>query len=422
MNSIHRVKRISIHQMKYYINEQVLVRGWVHSIRQQKTVHFITLRDGYAMGQLVVIKPRLLAKTLDLPSQSAIEAYGIVVENSQAAGGYEIQLEALKIHSQAQELPIEISKKEVQVHQDTFLDHAALMLRRPEHRFVHRVAALIRSLFRQFMEAEGCVEINSPKLSSASVEGGADVFTLDYFGSQASLVQSPQLYKQIMVGVFERVYEIGPVFRAEQHNTSRHLNEYISMDAEFGFIESTDELMEIVSRLLQFLIKRSYELIDEWPEKFSIEWPQIPQKIPVMSYDEALRVSGAEDELNPQSEKKLGEWALGEFHSDAVFIYGYPLKKRPFYTAENSDKEGVSLSFDLLFRGQEIVTGGMRKHSYEEYKDQPVPQGYKEAFQAGMPSHGGFGLGLERLVQSLFGFSNIRQAALFPRDGRRLSP
>jgi nondiscriminating aspartyl-tRNA synthetase len=431
------MKRIQIMGMEYQIGERAILSGWLHRISIQKNISFATLRDGHSTAQAVCVDPRVRRRLGDIPQGSAVELLGTVVENGQITKGCEFLVEAIRYEGSGTcDAFIDISKKALNLHQDLALDHASVVLRRPEIRFRHRLAAESVKLFRSFLDAEGFTEIHTPKLNAGTMEGGSDLFALDYFGRPAFLAQSPQLHKQIMVGIFEKVYETGPVFRAEPHATVRHLNEYTSLDAELGFIRDHRDVMELVNRLIAFMAKRLYELVLDWEERYPLPWPQAPERFPRVPFEEALviaRKAGAktgETDLSPAAELAIGEWALAEHYSDFVFIEGYPMEKRPFYTHPDPDRPESSRSFDLLFRGQELITGGQRLHTKPAYleamKSRDIDaegfEGYLEAFDAGMPPHGGFAIGLERWIQSLMQLPNIRMASLFPRDGKRLTP
>jgi len=423
--------------MENHITERVIVPCWMQGIRRQKSIAFISLRDGWSMGQAVVESDDLLNRLDSLAPGHAVELLGTIVASEQSVYGHELLVEAIRFegdHERSSD--IDLAKKELH-HSPSFeLDHAVTLLRRPERRFVLRLSSLLTSLFRQYLDKEGFTEIHTPKLNRGSMEGGSSLFSLDYFGERAFLAQSPQLHKQIMVGVFQKVYETGPVFRAEKHATSRHLNEYTSLDVEMGFIESHRELMQYLTRLLRFMINRAYEIQQDWPERMPVPWTMVPENIPVLDFEEAKRlcleaeiVPGVKD-LSPAEEQYLSDWAQREKHSDFLFVEGYPMAARPFYTLPDEDQSQRSQSFDLLFRGQELVTGGRRLHRVSDYEKVLADKGlnredfsaYLEAFEAGMPPHGGFAIGLERLVQSLMGLENIRQATAFPRDGKRLAP
>jgi nondiscriminating aspartyl-tRNA synthetase len=320
----------------------------------------------------------------------------------------------------------------------TILDHAPVALRHPAERAKLELAAASIAGFRAALDELGFVEIQTPKLVGTATEGGANVFAVDYFGRPAYLAQSPQLYKQILVGVFERVFTTGPAFRAEPHDTGRHLAEYVSLDAELGFVEDHRDVMrvgrEAVAGMVEAVRSRGAAAVD----LLGAEVPNVPAEIPWIDFVEAQeaieRATGepvvGEPDFAPAHERWLGEWARAEHGSDFLFVVGYPMEKRPFYTHPDPDRPAFSRGFDLLFRGLEIVTGGQRLHRYDDYLSalaerglNPEPfAGYLEAFRHGMPPHGGFALGLERWVARLVGAANIRETTLFPRDRTRLVP
>jgi nondiscriminating aspartyl-tRNA synthetase len=270
------------------------------------------------------------------------------------------------------------------------------------------------------MDALGGTEIFTPKLVAAASESGANLFGVDYFGRTAYLAQSPQFYKQLMVGVFERVYEVGPVFRAEPHHTGRHLAQYTSLDVEVGFISDHRDVMAVAREVVAGMVEAAGRAT-------------VDGEIPAVHFADALRIAGAPDDepdLAPAHERAVGEWASREYGSDFVFVTGYPLAKRPFYTHPDPDRPEYSNSFDLLFRGMELITGGQRLHRYEDYVEALGERGlplepyrsYVDAFRYGMPPHGGFAIGLERFVARLLRLGNVREAAAFPRDRTRLEP
>jgi nondiscriminating aspartyl-tRNA synthetase len=303
---------------------------------------------------------------------------------------------------------------------------------------VHRLAAASAAGYRHALQAREFVEIFTPKLVASATEGGANVFPVDYFGRPAFLAQSPQFYKQIMVGVYERVFEIGPVFRAEPHDTPRHLNEYVSLDFEMGFIQDHTTVMAVLTDVLGGMLEAVREEASEAVALLKLALPRVPSEIPAIHFSEAQRLIAAdtgedvegEPDLAPAHERWLGEWARRTHGADFLFVVGYPMAKRPFYTHPQPDRPAFSNSFDLLFRGLELVTGGQRLHRYEDYLAalatrglSPEPfTGYLEAFAHGMPPHGGCALGLERWVARLVDAPNVRETTLFPRDINRLSP
>jgi nondiscriminating aspartyl-tRNA synthetase len=313
------------------------------------------------------------------------------------------------------------------------LDHAPTVWRHRTRQALWRLAAASVHGFRRVLDGQGFTEIHTPKLVGGATESGADVFTVDYFGRSAYLAQSPQLYKQIMVGVFERVYETGPVFRAEPHDTSRHLAEYVSLDVELGFIDDHRDVLSVLREVLAGMLAEIRATAAEDVHLAGVQLPTVPETIPVVHFREALRLVGAdpdEPDVAPEHERLLGVWARQQHRSDFLAVEGYPARKRPFYTHPEPGDPTATNSFDLLFRGQELVTGGQRLHELRDYehvlgeRGEPLASytGYLEAFRHGMPPHGGFAIGLERWITQLAQLDNIRQATLFPRDRHRLEP
>jgi nondiscriminating aspartyl-tRNA synthetase len=318
------------------------------------------------------------------------------------------------------------------------LDHAVVSNRHVMRRAVLRLSAAIMKGFRTTLNDHGFTEIQTPKIVASATESGANVFKIDYFGRPAYLAQSPQFYKQIMVGVFERVYEVGPVFRAEPHDSTRHLNEYVSLDTEFGLIQDHFTVMAVLRDVIAGILATLQETCSAELGLLQVRMPVVLAEIPHIHFAEAqemiYRLSGlderAEPDLSPQGERVLGEWAQKEFASDFLFVTGYPMRKRPFYTHPNPEWPEYSNSFDLIFRGTELVTGGQRLHRYDDYlralehAHLPIEpfESYLEAFRYGMPPHGGFAIGLERLIMQLVGLPSVKLATTFPRDINRLAP
>ena len=333
----------------------------------------------------------------------------------------------------AQPPPVELWRPALDAGLPAILDHAAVTWRHPARRARWELAAASLRGFRAVLDESGFTEIQTPKLVSSATESGASVFDVDYFGRPAYLAQSPQFYKQAMVGVFERVYETGPVFRAEPHDTARHLAEYVSLDAELGFIGDHRDVLAVLRQALAGMTAAVRTQAQPAVDLLGIVIPEVPAQIPVIHFREALAIAGAppdEPDLAPAHERAIGRWAAREHGSDFVAVEGYPMRKRPFYTHPQPGDERWSNSFDLLFRGQELVTGGQRLHRYSDYlaairargEDPAAYAGYLEAFAHGMPPHGGFAIGLERWTGRLTQAENIREVTLFPRDLHRLAP
>lgn len=433
MNSIYTTQ---VHQ---YIGARVRLHGWLHNLRQMGGINFLVLRDGYGMVQAVSENDTDLAPLAHLSLESIIILEGTVVQTTQAHGGVELHQPHVQVVTPVNTaLPITMHKKQMKAGLPLLLDHAVVANRHPTRRAVFRLAAGAMSGFRSTLNDLGFTEIQTPKMVASATESGANVFKLDYFGRAAYLAQSPQFYKQIMVGVFERVYEVGPVFRAEPHDTSRHVNEYVSLDVEFGFIENHFTVMALLRDVLAGIFATLRRQYTAELSLLQANLPDVPAQIPHIHFAAAQELiwqrhgvdTRGEPDLSPQDERWLGEWAQETHGSDFLFVTGYPMRKRPFYTHPDPTDPTYSNSFDLLFRGTELVTGGQRLHLYADYLDAlaqaSLPEEpfatYLEAFQYGMPPHGGFAIGLERLLMQLLGLSNLRLATLFPRDIQRLAP
>ncbi|MEV6599314.1 aspartate--tRNA(Asn) ligase [Actinoplanes sp. NPDC051346] len=418
------MQRILSTELAAHEKRTVTIAGWVHRRRLLKSVAFLIVRDAAGLSQVVVTEPTLRAQLEDLPEETVVEVTATVTANAAAPGGVELTAPSVRRLSGAVAvpLPFDLHRPALSATMATQLDHAALALRHPSRAIALRAAAAATAGFRETLDRQRFIEIHTPKIVGAATESGANVFTLDYFGRPAYLAQSPQFYKQLMVGVFERVYEVGPVFRAEPHDTARHLAQYTSLDAELGFIADHRDVMAVLTTVIAGMTQTV-------AERTGLAVPEVPAEIPSVHFADALRLVGAppdEPDLAPAHERALGEWAAREHGSDFVFVTGYPMAKRPFYTHPQPTDPRWSNSFDLLFRGLELVTGGQRLHCYEDYLAvAPEPEklaGYLDGFRYGMPPHGGFAIGLERFVARLTGAANVREATAFPRDLHRVTP
>ncbi|WP_430789831.1 aspartate--tRNA(Asn) ligase [Actinoplanes sp. G11-F43] len=406
--------------------ETVTIAGWVHRRRLLKSVAFLIIRDATGLSQVVVTDPPTREQLERLPEESVVEITATVTANEQAPHGVELTGPAIRELSRVTvPLPFELHRPTLTAGLPAQLDHAALALRHPARAAGLRIAAAAAKGFRESLEAQRFVEIQTPKIVGSATESGANVFALDYFGRPGYLAQSPQFYKQLMVGVFERVFEVGPVFRAEPSDTARHLAQYTSLDAEMGFITDHRDVMAALTRTIIGMLAE----IGGHTEVTAA----IGTEIPHVHFTEALRIAGAPDgepDLAPAHERALGEWARREHGSDFLFVTGYPMRKRPFYTHPDPADPTWSNGFDLLFRGLEIVTGGQRLHRYEDYVTALTARGeslepyagYLDGFRFGMPPHGGWAIGLERFVARLTGIANVRETTAFPRDLNRITP
>ena len=420
------------------IGTEVKVNGAIHTIRDMGTIAFIILRKREGLVQCVYEENISKFDLKDVKEADTVEVTGVLAESAKAPNGIEIRLGELKILSEpAEPMPLPIVKWKLNTSLEAKLNYRPISLRNIRERAKFRIQEGIVRGFRDFLYKEGFTEIHTPKIGAKSAEGGANLFRLEYFHRPAILQQSPQFYKQMMVGVFDRVFETAPVFRAEKHNTKRHLNEYTSLDFEMGYIDGFEDIMAMETGFLQYtmeLLKKEYarEL-----QILNIEVPKT-DNIPAVRFDEIKRlVSEKYDrkiknpfDLEPEEETLISRYAKEEWDADFVFVTHYPSKKRPFYAMDDPENPTYTLSFDLLFRGMEITTGGQRIHDYHELLAKMEKRGmtdegmeqYLSAFKHGMPPHGGLGIGMERLTMKMMNEDNVRETTLFPRDLSRLEP
>ena len=431
------MERTLASELATHVGRRVRLAGWLHHQRQLAQVAFLLLRDRSGIAQVVLVEAQEREAAAELLAETVIELEGSAVANDQAPMGVEIVEPTITVVSQpAAAPPFDLRRPRLNAQLPTLLDHAAVSLRHPARRAVAQLGAASTWGFRRALDDLGFTEIFTPKVVAAATESGANVFPIDWFGRRAYLAQSPQFYKQTMVGVFERVYEVGPVFRAEPHDTVRHLAEYLSLDAEIGFIRDHHDVMAVLRGVIAAMMEALHDRAGPALHLLGLGCPAVPREIPVVDFREAQRMIEAdsgraivgEPDLAPADERWLGDWAVREHGSEFLFVTGYPMVKRPFYTHPRPDDPVASNSFDLLFRGLELVTGGQRLHRYEDYvialegQDREPFEGYLEAFRHGMPPHGGFAIGLERWIARLTGAANVREVTLFPRDLRRLTP
>ncbi|MEU1886059.1 aspartate--tRNA(Asn) ligase [Micromonospora rifamycinica] len=428
------MQRILSAHLSTRVGATVRVAGWVHRRRLLKSVAFLIVRDAAGLTQVVVTDPAVRAAVTALPEETVVEVVGTVTANGTAPAGVELTDPTVRpLGPPAVPPPFDLYRPALTATLPTQLDHAPVALRHPTRAAALRIAAAAVAGFRATLDARDFVEVHTPKVVATSTESGADVFTLDWFGRPAYLAQSPQFYKQLMVGVFERVYEVGPVFRAEPHDTVRHLAQYTSLDVELGFVDDHRDVMAVLRDTLAGMLAEVARRAGGAVATLGSTLPEVPVEIPAVHFTEALRIAGAppdEPDLAPAHERALGEWASATHGSDFLFVTGYPMAKRPFYTHPDPARPAYSNGFDLLFRGLELVTGGQRLHRHPDYLaalaacGEPVEPyaGYLDAFRHGMPPHGGFAIGLERFVARLVGAANVREVTAFPRDLHRLTP
>lgn len=423
-----------------YVNQSVTIRGFVHAVRDMSEFSFLVIRTFEGIIQCVTSIEVTKAMVALLKEGMTVEIQGEAHEELRAPNGYEIILSKLMVLSEPAKdstMPLPISKWKLNTSLEAKLSLRPIALRNIRERAIFKIQEGIVRGFRDFLFSEHFTEVRTPKIVAGNAEGGANVFKLEYFGKKAFLAQSPQFYKQTMVGVYDRVFEAAPVFRAEKHNTTRHLNEYTSLDFEMGYIESFEDIMNMETAMLTYI----FELITkEYQKECDILGISLPKtdKIPAVRFDVAKQlVSEKYDrkiknpyDLEPEEEVLIGRYFKEEYDSDFVFVTHYPSKKRPFYAMDDPSDKKFTLSFDLLFKGMEITTGGQRIHSYDEQVEKMKDRGmniedfehYLMIHKHGMPPHGGLGIGLERLTMRLLDEANVRETTLFPRDVSRLEP
>jgi nondiscriminating aspartyl-tRNA synthetase len=427
------------------IGKKIKLAGWVHIRRDHGKLIFIDLRDQSGFVQLVFIPDKEAAYRIakEARNECIIEVEGLVKERPGGAanekistGRIEIEVESIKIIARPEgEFPIDISSEDLDLKLATLLDNRNITLRNEKVKAIFRIYAELIASYGEVMRKENFVEIKTPKIVSAATEGGANFFKINYFEKEAYLAQSPQFYKQAGVGIFERVFEIGSVFRAEPHYTTRHVNEYIGLDGEMGFINNFEDVMneleKVMSRVMASIKRNCRADLEKYKAKI------LPvSAIPRIKLTEALEILDKEYgkkmetvDIDNEGERLIGQWAKKNHHSDFIFITHYPTALRPFYSMPSADPQYTE-TFDLLFCGVEIASGGQRIHDYKQMlesikKRKLNPEQFKdylEIFKYGMPPHGGWGLGSERIVQKILGLKSIKEAVLFPRDVKRLTP
>ena len=420
------------------LNQEGVLEGAVHSIRNMGDVAFVILRRREGLFQTVFENEKADISIHDLKEAMTVRVKGILHEEKRAPHEREIRISEIVILSQpAEPMPLAIDKWKLNTSLEAKLNMRPIALRNIQERSKFKIQEALTRAFRDFLYENGFTEIHTPKIGARGAEGGANLFKFSYFHKPAVLAQSPQFYKQMMVGVFDRVFETGPVFRAEKHNTKRHLNEYTSLDFEMGYIDSFEEIMAMETGFLQYAVEL---LKKDYAKELQILKVQLPKvdKIPAVRFDKAKELVAEKYnrkirnpyDLEPEEEALIGRYFKEEYDADFVFVTHYPSKKRPFYAMDDPNDEKFTLSFDLLFHGLEVTTGGQRIHDYSQLKAKIAARGmeeegmeqYLDTFKHGMPPHGGLGIGLERLTMQLLGEENVREACLFPRDLNRLEP
>jgi len=435
------MKRILINELKNHLDQEVLLKGWVQDVRNLSKIKFLILRDRTGDMQTLALKGTTEEASFNalggITNESVVEIVGTPKKNKESRWGIEVLIQKINLVSAAATpLPIDNSDKGL-THIDKRIDHRFLDTRNLKKQAIFKVRGKIAKILTNFFDSKGFTNINTPKITTVGVESGAELFILDYFGKPAYLAQSPQIYKQMFVtGGFERVYELGPVFRAERSHTTRHLTEFTGVDFEMGFIDDYDEVMDLIEEMFVNLISQLPKEAAEELKMLGVEL-EVPKKIPRITMEEAKKMLakkgkkyGQDEDLDPEGERLLGELVKEKYGSEFVFITLFPAAVRAFYHMKPEGRADVTKSFDLLFNGVEICTGAQREHRYEILKKQAKAKGldldkmaeYAEIFKYGVPPHGGAGFGLDRITQRLLKLENVREAVLLPRDPERTRP
>lgn len=426
------MERCLVSEVESNLEKAVKLQGWAHRIRKLGKIAFILLRDRTGIIQCVINTKEVDIKALRL--ESVIEINGIIKKNKDA---FEVQADSLKVLSLVkEELPIEINGEDIEANIDTVLDHRVLSMRNEKINAVFKIEAEVAHGFSEYLQTQGFTEIFTPKITAEGAEGGTELFELKYFDRKAYLAQSPQFYKQMMVAAgYERVFEIGHVYRAENHDTKRHLNEYVSMDLEMGFINDERDLIKLECELLKYIFKHIKVKCQRELKLLQVEIPELQGELPVMALQEAIKIlrekynkTNLTTDIDHEGEELIGKFIKEKYNSDFVFLTHYTREKRPMYTMPC--EENLTHSFDLIFRGIEITTGGQRIHDYEMLKKSMIEKGlnpedfknYLDTFKFGMPPHGGLAIGLERITMKLLKLDNIRETTAFVRDKKRILP
>jgi nondiscriminating aspartyl-tRNA synthetase len=438
------MQRILISKTTDKIGDTVKISGWVKTKRDHGKISFIDLVDRSGMLQCVITPgTKNYEETKKIRPEWVMSLTGIInkrpeklINSDFETGGIEMEIKEYEVLSEAQELPVDISQPEMNLHLETLLDNRNITIRNEKVKAIFRVYAEVLKTYAYFMRSKNFIEIKTPKLLSASTEGGAEFFKVKYFNKEAFLAQSPQFYKQAGVGAFERVFEIGSVFRAEPHFTSRHINEFVGLDAEMGFIDNADDVMDELEETMKYVFSEVAKNCQKELDLYGVKI-DIPKKFARIKFTEALDILRKEFkkdiegmDIDPEGERLICEWAKREHDSDFIFLTNYPWTIRPMYIMPDPENAKETFGFDLLYRGVELASGGQRIHNHDELVENMKKKGldpgdfesYLEIFKYGMPPHGGWGLGSERIVQKILGLKSIKEAILFPRDVKRLTP
>lgn len=437
--------RTMIRDLSAHVGETITIRGWLHKKRLLGGLNFLTVRDRSGLAQSLIEDKDEIEKLRGMQIGTVVSFTGLVVADERAPGGAELHDVVVNVEVPVtDEPPIEIDKpiSHKPENLDTLFEYRVLNVRNIQEQKIFRIRASLLRYIREYLTAQEFVEMQTPKLLGAATEGGAEVFTLDYFGQQATLAQSPQFFKQIMVGAFERVFEIGQAYRAELSATTRHMTELTMLDIEMGFVDNYDEVLDLVGDMTFTILERVYDEHAADLKSWNAPELKIPgdRKVPQFTvaevhemYSQANKIdTTSEKDLSPDEEKWIGEYARKQLNSDLVYVKNIPIAAMKFYQQVNPDDETTALAADLLLRGVEIATAPLREYRHDKLIEQMKASGlnpddagfkhYLQAFKYGLPQHGGCGYGIDRLVQKTIGLANVKEATLFPRDINRLSP
>lgn len=432
------MNRTLIKDLAAAVGQEVVIKGWVDVRRDQGKMVFFEFRDRTGRVQGVVLpgsEVMDIAKTL--AKECVVSVTAIVnerptknVNDKVMNGTIELEVKGIDVLAKAEILPFDMSETGYNLELTTELDHRALTLRHPRNQAIFKVSAVIIDAFREFMKSEDFFEFQAPSMVPATAEGGAEVFKIDYFDKKAFLSQSPQLYKQIVMTAFERVFSVNKVFRAEPSQTTRHLTEVVSLDAEMAFIDSWKDIRDMSQRTVRYILGDLKKRCSAELAYLQAELPTMIDETPTLSLTEAFAKLGieADKDLNPEQERKLCEVIKAETGSDFVYVYGYPTRQKPFYVYPNPERPEFNEGMDLLCRGVEWLSGGRRINDYKQLMDhvqkwEMDPEKismFLEAFRYGVPPEGGFAFGAERMTMQILGLKNIREATMFPRDMNRI--
>jgi len=427
------MERILIKNIAQAEGNEALIKGRVFNVRNLGNIVFLVVEDYTGTIQVVV------DKSFEVKTGDAVAITGLVKKDARAKSGFEMKGTKVDVVSKnIEEIPIDLSKDELNLNLNTLLDYRTLSVRHPKVQAIFKLYNILLKSYENVMREYDFVETKTPKLLGSATEGGANFFKVKYFEKEATLAQSPQFYKQIMVGALERVFEVGSVFRAEPHFTTRHVNEYIGLDAEMGFINDFRDVTKTLNAVLQKMFIEIEREGKPYLDLYGIELPKVLDEIPSFKLAEIKKIIKEEyghevaegTDIDPHGEELAGKYAKEKFNSDFIFITHYPWSDRPFYTMPDKDNPGETCGFDLLYKGLEIASGGQRIHDYEELlanmkKKGIKPQGmefYVDTFKYGIPPHGGWGMGSERIIKQMLNLESIKEAILFPRDVKRLIP